>query len=92
MGVIDPDYFVLQFCINDFSNNSMTLESHSVVGDQKNLRTYLLDDGQVGYRSLTGDWYRFLYRYSCIFRFLDRELQVLQCNRYGGYVPSAEQD
>ena len=91
VDIIDPDYFVLQFCINDFSNNSMHLESHSIVRNQKNLRPYLLDDGQVGYLLALGHWYRFLYRYSYIFRFLDKKFQIFQYNLYGGYIPPSSQ-
>ena len=91
VNIIDPDYFVLQFCTNDFSNNSLYLESTSIVRNQKNLRPYL-DGNQIVYRLPPGHWYRFLYKYSHIFRFLDRKLQIYQYNLYNGYIPPEEKD
>lgn len=59
---IKPDLFVLQFCTNDFSNNSLYLESPSIVRNQKNLRPYL-DGDEIVYRLPSWHWYRILYRY-----------------------------
>lgn len=89
VDIIDPDYFVLQFCTNDFSNNSLELEAPSIVRNQNNMRPYLSKD-QVVYRLSQWHWYRFLYKHSHLFRFLDRKLQVHQYNLYGGYIPPTE--
>ena len=38
--MIDPDIFILQFCGNDFENNSMSWEDKSIARNQKYLRPY----------------------------------------------------
>ena len=90
-GEIDPDYFVLQFCANDFANNSFALESRSILSSQKNIRPYL-DGDKVVYRLSPNHWYRYLYNYSKLFRFLDRSVQQVLFAYYGGYVAPEEID
>ncbi len=82
--IISPDILSLQFCDNDFVNNSFILEDHSIVRNQKNLRPYF-KDGDIIYRQSVRHWYRFLYTYSRIFRLLDGLAQQYQYTRYDGY-------
>lgn len=84
--IINPDYFVLQFCHNDFFNNSISLEGRSIVRNQKNLRPYY-SAGKITYRHAGNQWYKFLYTHSHIFRFLDIKFQRIQFYAYDGYYP-----
>jgi lysophospholipase L1-like esterase len=87
VSTIKPDYFILQFCSNDFVNNNIYLEGRSVVRNQKNLRPYL-DEGKIVYRLSDIHWYRLLNGYSGFFRFLDQAFQMLQVKVYGDYYPA----
>jgi hypothetical protein len=84
---VKPDIFVLQFSPNDFSNNSFSLESYSIVTNQKNLRPYYVDESLV-YRLPEGHLYSVLYQYSSLFRLLDGRLQTLRYRVYSGYGSS----
>ncbi len=83
--IINPDLLILQFCSNDFQNNSYELEANTIVRNQKNLRPYLVR-GEVVYRVPDNHWYKVLYRNSDIFRTLDGMLQKFQFNKFGGYA------
>ncbi len=82
--IIDPDLLILQFCSNDFQNNSYQLESNTFVRNQKNLRPYLVGD-EVIYRVPDNHWYKVLYRNSVVFRAVDRMLQRVQYDWFGDY-------
>ncbi|MCW5199823.1 hypothetical protein VU05_03830 [Desulfobulbus sp. F1] len=84
INVIHPDYFVLQFCSNDFSNNSFILEEKMIVRNQKNLRPYYYGN-KIVYRD--ADMYRFLYANSYLFRGIDLSVQRMQFKMYNGYYP-----
>lgn len=81
---INPDYFVLQFCTNDYVNNSFYLERSSIVRNQKNFRPYL-DGNTIIYRLTPNHWYKLLCKSSAAFRFLDQRLQRVQYNLYDDY-------
>lgn len=83
---ISPDVFVLQFCTNDFVNNSFDLESKSILRNQINLRPYYVDHN-LEHRQSTKHPYRFSYSHSRIFRFLDTRIQQIQFGHHGGYFP-----
>ena len=89
LKIINPDIFVLQFCENDYENNSYNLEGESIVRNQKNFRPYL-KDGKIVYRQGVAQLYRFFYKFSRIFRRLDGMIQHLQFNVYNGYSPPAD--
>jgi len=89
--MIDPDVFVLQFCENDFENNSFDFEGSSIVRNQKNLRPYL-DGEKIIYRIPDDNWYRYLYVHSVVFRFSDIILQNIQYKIYNDYRSSADND
>ena len=91
IGIIDPDYFVLQFCSNDFVNNSFSLEEKWIVSNQKNLRPYLVND-KIIYRLPAYHWYRLFYRFSATFRYLDYLYQGIQYKRYNGRYPPSARD
>jgi len=75
---VKPDIFVLQYCTNDISDNSMELEDRmSHVRNQKNLRPYLVGDSVV-FRMSRYHPYRLLLSGSRLFRKLDIELMKLQ--------------
>jgi hypothetical protein len=79
---IAPTHVVIQFCSNDFANNHFEMEGFSVVRNQKNFRPYVVD-GEVVFR--TAGLYRFFYRHSMLFRFIDQRAQNLQYLRLNGY-------
>ena len=58
--IIDPDVFVLQFCGNDFENNSFDWETDSIVRNQKNFRPYF-DGEKIFYRDKKNYLYRNIY-------------------------------
>jgi lysophospholipase L1-like esterase len=49
--VVDPDVVLLQFCTNDFINNSFTLESNSILNTNRATRPYLTSGGAVFYKN-----------------------------------------
>jgi len=85
---IKPDLFVLQFCGNDFQNNSYDWESKGVVRGQFMRRPFI--DAQSGlpkyapglmakvYRSLAGE--------SRLFNRIDGVIGNMQFQHYGGYT------
>ena len=48
---INPDVVLLQFCSNDFINNSFQLESKSKINNNRLLRPYLGSSGEIFYRN-----------------------------------------
>jgi hypothetical protein len=85
---IKPDLFVLQFCSNDFGNNSMELEESMIVRSQSYYRPYMVD-GEIKYRNAL--IYRFLFKNSFFFRALDGKFTGFQYayygNKYGPDLP-----
>lgn len=71
-----PDIYILQFCSNDFVNNSMASEAMSVVESQKT-RPYW-QESQIHYAYPPNGLYSRLMRASLTFRFLDGRLQRLR--------------
>lgn len=62
--LIATDIFVLQYCGNDITNNSMYLEGRAIARNQKHVRPYF-EGGKIIYREgVFGDVYRFLYTHS----------------------------
>jgi hypothetical protein len=82
ISLINPSLLVLQFCRNDFYDNSWELEDYSIVRTIKNFRPYLVGNS-IRYRSVP--IYKFLTRWSYFFRALDSKLQRFQYSLYGGY-------
>ena len=78
---VQPDIYILQFCSNDFVNNSMASEAMSVVESQKT-RPYW-QDGSIRYAYAPDGIYRRLMSSSLAFRFLDGRLQRLRYARNG---------
>jgi hypothetical protein len=79
---VAPTHVVIQFCSNDFGDNHFESGSLSIVRNQTHFRPYLID-GEIVFR--TAPWYRFFYRHSMLFRFLDQRVQNLQYAALGGY-------
>lgn len=86
---VQPDIYILQFCSNDFVNNSMTSEAMSVVESQK-VRPYW-QDGDIRYAYPPNGIYPRLMSASLAFRFLDGRLQRLRYARNGNDYYSPEQ-
>ncbi len=49
--VIDPDVVLLQFCTDDFINNSFTLELNSTINNNRAVRPYLSSGGAIFYKN-----------------------------------------
>ena len=80
---IRPDVLVLQFSLNDFTNNSHDLERHTVLFQQM-IRPYLVDDRIVdGYPEMHP--YRLALRYSRLFARLDATWGVALYWYYGDF-------
>ncbi|MDC0357684.1 SGNH/GDSL hydrolase family protein [Oligoflexia bacterium] len=84
--IINPKCVVLQFCGNDFANNSYYIEGRSLVRNQKNLRPYF-DGREIFYRLPDINWYKYLYQRLRIFRTVDHKIQKWQYQLYGDYYP-----
>jgi hypothetical protein len=81
---VNPGLFVLQFCSNDFNNNSLEIESSQIYRQQIFYRPYQVN-GLVKFRE--GQIYRFMNDNSYFFRNVDRKLQDLQFRYYHGAGP-----
>jgi lysophospholipase L1-like esterase len=73
---INPDVLVLQFCSNDFENNSFQSEAKSINLNQT-IRPYLVE-GEIFYRFSKWHPYPIMLRYSMFFSFLDVSVQQLR--------------
>jgi len=88
--LINPDIFILQFCNNDFNNNSYRLEEEFIARNQRNLRPYW-HKGSLTYRTPQDSLLRILYQNSKLFRFFDLFYTNKQFRKYGGYYPPNEE-
>ena len=90
---INPDILLLQFCSNDFANNSIDIENNQIVKNQSYLRPYLVDDKIVFNDKFMAKFYRLIYSRSRIFRRLDMIRQWILYKIYNSYGPeiSAEE-
>jgi lysophospholipase L1-like esterase len=84
---INPDILILQFCSNDFANNSIDIENNQIVKNQSYFRPYLVDDNIVFKDNFMAKLYRFIYFHSRIFRRLDIIRQRILFNIYDSYGP-----
>lgn len=95
-GRINPDILILQFCSNDFGNNSIDIEKNQIVKNQSYLRPYLVDDKIVFIDNFMAKFYRLIYSRSRIFRRLDIIRQwffyKIYNNSYGPEVSLEERD
>jgi hypothetical protein len=76
-GAIKPDVIVVQFCANDFENNSAELEARTSNRSQRFNRPYYVKGERIflqGYASL----YRLLIDRSRAFSFLDLRFSILE--------------
>jgi lysophospholipase L1-like esterase len=75
---INPDVVVLQFCSNDFINNSFELESKSTINNLRWVRPYLSPSGEIVYRNpvFTSAFLSDLWQTSRLFNSLARRLYL----------------
>ena len=81
---IRPDIFVLQFCDNDFANNSQNLEASTITRSQKFRRPYMTPSGDIAFST---EWIAPLWRLpgigqSRVLNFMDVAVQVGQSYYY----------
>jgi lysophospholipase L1-like esterase len=74
-----PEIFILQFCSNDFENNSYRSELKSILKNQT-VRPYLVD-GQITFRYSDYNPYVLALRYSWLGRMIDNKIQTLRTSR-----------
>ena len=82
---IDPSVIILQFCSNDFENNSYNLEKKTIVRSQKFRRPYLINKTIVKNNSIEAKIYRVLSNNSYVFNTIDLILSNIQYRKYSGY-------
>ncbi len=80
---IKPDALVLQFCSNDFGNNSFQSEAKSIALNHT-IKPYLVE-GKIVYRFSKWHPYPILLKYSMFFSFLDTRTQKLRYKLKWGY-------
>ena len=94
IDLIKPHVVILQFCSNDFENNSFDMESHAIVANQK-IRPYWVN-GEITYRnSLSWNVYKFFLCHLKLFRFFDEKILQMKFKKFHGYhypSKSAEED
>jgi len=85
---IKPDLFVLQFCSNDFQNNSYAWEGNGVVRGQFMRRPFFDEQsGRPRYATgLMARIYRSFAGESRLFNRIDGVIGNMQFQRYGGYT------
>lgn len=88
---INPDILILQFCSNDFGNNSIEIESNQIVKNQSYFRPYLVDDNIVFNNNFMAKLYRVIYFHSRIFRKLDIIKQWIFYQIYDSYGPEVSE-
>lgn len=78
IDTINPDIVLLQFCSNDFINNSFALESKSRINNNRLVRPYLSSSGAIVYRnpSFESAFLSDLLQRSRLFRSLAARLYV----------------
>jgi len=89
---INPDILILQFCSNDFGNNSIEIEKDQIVKNQSYFRPYLVDDNIVFIDNFMAKLFRFIYFHSRIIRRLDIIRQWIFYEIYDGYGPEVSQE
>ncbi|OAI44811.1 hypothetical protein AYO42_00395 [Rhizomicrobium sp. SCGC AG-212-E05] len=85
---LKPDLFVLQFCSNDFQNNSYDWESKSVARGQFMRRPFFIAGaGHPQYaQGLLASIYRSILGESRLLNRVDGLIGSMQVRRYGGYT------
>lgn len=73
---IAPQVVILQFCSNDFTNNSFEAEN-DILAKNQTIRPYLRDS-KVVYRYSAWHPYPFMLRHSRLFAFLDVQVQIFR--------------
>lgn len=78
IGKIKPDVVVLQFCENDFINNSFDLEKASIYHNNQQRRPYLNLQGKIYYANpVQNSLARFLVNHSKLLSFLLPKIKIL---------------
>ena len=82
---INPDVLLIQYCTNDPGNDSFLSGASSIVRNQDLMRPYY-KNGKFYFRNdFPSKLYRFAYKTSRLFGYLDSKLQQLQYKAYSGY-------
>ncbi len=86
LEIVQPDVYILQFCANDFVNNSMASEAFTIFENQK-IRPYRVD-GSTVYAYDRHDLYPALLHASVAFRLMDIVVQALRAKWHQGDTPA----
>ena len=82
---IKPDIVLHQFCVNDFFDNSLEISRLSTSHDQYYRRPYLINNEIIKVDTLFADIYRFLFKYSFIFKKFDQIYTYKQLRNHGRF-------
>ena len=83
--IIKPDIILHQFCVNDFFDNSVKISQLSTAHDQYFRRPYIKDGKIFKVENNFSKIYRFLYKYSFIFKKFDQIYNYKQFRNYGRF-------
>ena len=81
LDLIKPDLVVHQFCNNDFENNSLEIETNSILRNQYMFRPYLVNNLIVYKEDSRSRIYKFLFHNSYFFKKIDQIIINLQYNK-----------
>jgi hypothetical protein len=87
-GTLKPSLFILEFCSNDFQNNSYEWESQGVVRGQYMRRPFARMDSETPTYApgLLAALYRSFIGETRLFTRIDAVIGTMQFRRYGGYI------
>ena len=88
---IKPDIILHQFCSNDFFDNSIKIGKLSTAHDQYLRRPYYKNNKIYKVENSFSPVYRFLYRYSFIFKKFDQIYNYKQFRTYGRFTNNIPQ-
>jgi hypothetical protein len=84
VNIIEPNILVLQFCPNDFGNNSINAERNTITRNQSLLRPYLTEEG-LKFREDRKIYTYLLKKSFLLRRVIEPRVQKFQYKLYGGY-------
>ena len=82
---IKPDIVLHQFCVNDFFDNSIRIGNLSTSHSQYYRRPFIIDDKILKVDTLYSKIYRFLFKYSFMFKKFDQIYIYKKFREFGRY-------
>ena len=82
---IKPDVILHQFCVNDFFDNSLEISKLSTSHNQYYRRPYIINDKTIKVETIFSHIYRFLFKYSFIFKKFDQIIAYKEFREHGRF-------